>query len=319
MGTLKETWLILISTPLYMMVIGLEIFLSHLQQKSTYTLKDTIQNIYLMLANAGIDVLFRGIYIGIILSYFYDHRLGALDSGWLYWAWLFIAEDFMYYWLHRVDHHCRLFWATHVTHHSSEKFNFTVGFRSSVMEPLYRFIYFIPLAALGFKPLDIAFVYAATQIWGILVHTEKINKLGWLEHILVTPSHHRVHHASNPKYLDKNMGMFLIIWDKIFGTFQPELPDTDYQQMKYGLTKALENEAPANIIFHEWKTIGADLRRKDISWKNKMAYLLGPPGWSHDGSRKTSDEMRAAENAATSLKNAGAALPSEKPEWIYNP
>jgi len=319
MGTLKETWLILISTPLYMIVIGLEIFLSHLQQKSTYTLKDTIQNIYLMLANAGIDVLFRGIYIGIILTYFYDHRLRALDSGWLYWGWLFIAEDFMYYWLHRVDHHCRLFWATHVTHHSSEKFNFTVGFRSSVMEPLYRFIYFIPLAALGFKPLDIAFVYAATQIWGILVHTEKINKLGWLEHILVTPSHHRVHHASNPKYLDKNMGMFLIIWDKIFGTFQPELPDTDYQQMKYGLTKALENETPANIIFHEWKTIAADLRRKDISWKNKMAYLLGPPGWSHDGSRKTSDEMRAAENAATSLKNAGAALPSEKPEWIYNP
>jgi len=225
----------------------------------------------------------------------------------------------MYYWLHRVDHHCRLFWATHVTHHSSEKFNFTVGFRSSVMEPLYRFIYFIPLAALGFKPLDIAFVYAATQIWGILVHTEKINKLGWLEHILVTPSHHRVHHASNPKYLDKNMGMFLIIWDKIFGTFQPELPDTDYQQMKYGLTKALENETPAHIIFHEWKTIAADLRRKDISWKNKMAYLLGPPGWSHDGSRKTSDEMRAAENAATSLKNAAAALPSEKSDWIYNP
>ena len=301
-----------------MLVIGLEILLSHLQQKASYTVKDTIQNIYLMLANAGIDVLFRGIYIGIILTYFYQHRLGALDEGSVYWISLFVAEDFMYYWLHRVDHHCRLFWATHVTHHSSEKFNFTVGFRSSVMEPLYRFIYFIPLAALGFKPLDIAFVYAATQIWGILVHTEKINKLGWLEYILVTPSHHRVHHASNPKYLDKNMGMFLIIWDKMFGTFQPELPGADYQQVKYGLTKALENDTAANIIFHEWKTIWADLRRKDISWKNKIAYLLGPPGWSHDGSRKTSDEMRSAENAAASCKDPAEIPPAEAPEWVYN-
>ena len=89
------------------------------------------------------------------------------------------------------------------------------------MEPLYRFVYFIPIALFGFRPIDIAFIYAATQIWGILVHTEKINKLGFLEYFLVTPSHHRVHHGSNPKYLDKNMGMFLIIWDKLFGTFQP--------------------------------------------------------------------------------------------------
>jgi sterol desaturase/sphingolipid hydroxylase (fatty acid hydroxylase superfamily) len=302
-----------------MLVIGLEILLSHLQQKASYTVKDTIQNIYLMLANAGIDVLFRGIYVGIILTYFYQHRLGGLDGGSMYWISLFIAEDFMYYWLHRVDHHCRLFWATHVTHHSSEKFNFTVGFRSSVMEPLYRFIYFIPLAALGFKPLDIAFVYAATQIWGILVHTEKINKLGWLEYILVTPSHHRVHHASNPKYLDKNMGMFLIIWDKIFGTFQPELPATGYQQVKYGLTKALENETPANIIFHEWKNIWTDLGRNDISWKNKIAYLFGPPGWSHDGSRQTSDEMRAAENAVTAAKDSMEPAPTDLSDWLYNP
>jgi sterol desaturase/sphingolipid hydroxylase (fatty acid hydroxylase superfamily) len=295
--TLRETWLILISTPIYIVVIGFEIVLSNIQHKQTYTLKDTAQNIYLMLINGALDLLFRGIYIGIILNFFYTHRFGEMQLGWRYWVVLFIAEDFMYYWLHRADHHCRLFWATHVTHHSSEKFNFTVGFRSSVMEPLYRFFYFIPIAVGGFKPLDIAFVYAATQIWGILVHTEKINKLGWLEYILVTPSHHRVHHASNPKYLDKNMGMFLIIWDKLFGTFQTELPGEDYQQMKYGLTKALEKESPVNIIFHEWKNMWTDLRRKDLGWKNKMGYLFGPPGWSHDGSRKTSDQMRKAEKA----------------------
>jgi len=294
--TLRETWLILISTPLYIVVIGLEILLSNIQRQATYTLRDTVQNVYLMLTNAAIDILFRGIYIGIILSFFYNHRIVEIQTGWRYWLVLFIAEDFMYYWLHRADHHIRLFWATHVTHHSSEKFNFTVGFRSSVMEPLYRFVYFIPIALCGFRPLDIAFVYAATQIWGILVHTEKINKLGWLEYILVTPSHHRVHHASNPRYLDKNMGMFLIIWDKLFGTFQAELPGTDYQPVKYGLTRNLDDQTPVNLIFHEWKNMCADLRRKDIGLKEKAGYLFGPPGWSHDGSRHTSHQMREIEN-----------------------
>ena len=295
MGTIRETWLIIISTPLYAIVIGLEILLSNIQKLSSYTIKDTAQNIYLMLLNAGLDLLVRGIYIGIILSFFYSHRLLDLRATWWYWVLLFVFEDFMYYWLHRVDHHCRLFWATHVTHHSSEKFNLTVGFRSSVMEPLYRFIYFIPIAFCGFRPWDIAFVYAATQIWGILVHTEKIKKLGWLEYILVTPSHHRVHHASNPRYLDKNMGMFLIIWDKLFGSFQPELPESAYQPMKYGLTKSIEKENAVTIVFHEWKNILNDLLRKDISWKNKLGYLFGPPGWSHDGSRLTSDQLRKME------------------------
>ena len=298
MGTVREQILLLITTPLYVFVIGLEIVLSHLQHQKAYTLKDTVTNIYLMVANGAIDLLFRGIYIGIVLSFFYSIHFAYIKTPVTYWLMLFVLEDFAYYWLHRVDHHCRLFWATHVTHHSSEKFNLTVGFRSSVMEPLYRFVYFIPLALCGFKPWDIAFVYSATQIWGILVHTEKIKKLGWLEYILVTPSHHRVHHASNPKYLDKNMGMFLIIWDKLFGTFQPELPEAAYQPMKYGLTKPLEKETPVTVIFHEWGSIRKDIARKDISWKNKLGYLFGPPGWSHDGSRLTSEQMRAQEAEA---------------------
>jgi sterol desaturase/sphingolipid hydroxylase (fatty acid hydroxylase superfamily) len=213
-----------------------------------------------------------------------------------------LAEDFLYYWLHRFDHEIRLFWAVHATHHSSEFMNFTVGFRSSVFQPLYRFIYFIPLALLGFKPLDIIFVYSATQIWGIFVHTEIIGKMGWLEYIFVTPSHHRVHHASNPKYLDKNLGMFLIVWDQLFGTFQPELPDESYQTKRYGLTKPIGNETPTNLIFHEWKNIRDDISRQDIGWKEKWFYLFGPPGWSHDGSRQTSEELRQEEeNVAESI------------------
>src|SRR5436190_1986615 len=299
MGTAREQLLIFITTPLYLIVIGLELLLSHLRKQESYTWKDTLQNIYLMLLNAGLDIVFRVIYIGIILSFFYDHRFAAsIQNPLLYWITLLLFEDFMYYWLHRVDHSCRVFWATHVTHHSSPKFNLTVGFRSSVMEPLYRFVYFIPIALLGFRPIDIAFIYAATQIWGILVHTEKINRLGWLEYIFVTPSHHRVHHGSNPKYLDKNMGMFLIIWDKLFGTFQPELSAENYQPIKYGLTKPLEKETASTIIFHEWNSIGKDLRKKGLTPKQKWNYLFGPPGWSHDGSSYTSNELRNKEKEA---------------------
>jgi len=139
-------------------------------------------------------------------------------------------------------------------------------------------------------------MYSATQIWGIFVHTELIRKMGWLEYILITPSHHRVHHASNAKYLDKNMGMFLVIWDKMFGTFQPELPAEEYQPIKYGLTKNLENPNAATIVFHEWVAIFKDVFQKNISFRERWNYLFGPPGWSHDGSRLTSEQMRVAES-----------------------
>src|ERR1022692_825433 len=271
MNALREQILILVSTPIYIIIIGLEILLSNYQHLKLYTWKDTAASIYLMLLNAVIDVLFRAVYV-IVLEYFYVHRLLSFSNVVAYWFMLILAEDFLYYWLHRFDHEIRFFWAVHVTHHSSEQMNFTVGFRSSVFQPVYRFIYFIPLAFCGFKPLDIVFIYSATQIWGIFVHTELIKKMGWLEYILVTPSHHRVHHASNPKYLDKNMGMFLIIWDQLFGTFQPELPDEDYKQKKYGLTKPLQKLTPLTIVFHEWKNILKDISRKDIPWKTKWNY-----------------------------------------------
>ena len=296
MDIYREQLLILVSTPLYLVVIGIEVFLSNLRKQESYTLKDTLQNIYMMIVNGSIDLLFRAIYIGLILTFFFQYRIAEpIANPWVYWIILLLFEDFMYYWLHRVDHHCRLFWATHVTHHSSSKFNLTVGFRSSVMEPLYRFIYFIPIAFCGFQPIDIAFIYSLTQTWGILVHTEKINKLGWLEYILVTPSHHRVHHGSNPKYLDKNIGMFLIIWDRLFGSFQPELPPEEYQPIKYGLTKPLEKETPVTLIFHEWNTIRKDVTQKGLNWKQRWMYLFGPPGWSHDGSRMTSEQLREKE------------------------
>ena len=179
---------------------------------------------------------------------------------------------FRSYFEHRIDHYCRLFWAVHVTHHSSEEFNLTTGFRSSVLQPVYRFIYFILLALMGFRSLDIVFMYSLTQTYGILVHTQYIHKMpAWFEAVFVSPSHHRVHHASNTIYLDKNMGMCLIIWDKIFGSFQEEIAEVP---VKYGLTKPVEKiNNPLTIIFHEWQAIIKDLKKK-TSFADKLKYIF---------------------------------------------
>jgi sterol desaturase/sphingolipid hydroxylase (fatty acid hydroxylase superfamily) len=178
----------------------------------------------------------------------------------------------------------------HVTHHPSEEFNLTTGFRSSVFQPVYRFVYFIPIALMGFKPIDIVFMYSVTQTYGILVHTQFIDRMPrWFETIFVSPSHHRVHHASNILYLDKNMGMCLIIWDKFFGTFQEEVPE---EPIKYGLTKPIENaHNPVTTVFHEWQGIGRDMKKK-LPLGIKLKYLFMPPGWSHDGNTKTAKELR---------------------------
>lgn len=294
MEIVKETLVILIATPIYFLVIGTEILLSNYQHRQLYTLRDTVNNFFMMLLNAGIDLAFRSIYL-VVLIFAYQHKIFEWSNMVLYWLALLLAEDFLFYWLHRMEHMVRIFWAVHVTHHSSNQYNFTVGFRSSVLQPLYRFVFFLPLAWLGFAPLDILFVFAATQTWGIIVHTKLIKKLGWLEHVLVTPSHHRVHHASNARYLDKNMGMLLIIWDKMFGTFQPELDETAYQPLHYGLTSPIaEHTPPLQLVLHEWKAIAQDIQQP-LPWQIRLKYLLAPPGWSHDGSRKTSKQWRAQE------------------------
>lgn len=170
MESLVEQVLIVFATPVYIILIGVEILLSNYQQRRLYTWKDTAMNIYLMLLNSIIDLFFRSIYV-VILDYFYRHQWISFTNVFTYWLMLILMEDFLYYWLHRFDHEIRFFWAVHVTHHSSEHMNLTVGFRSSVFQPLYRFIYFIPLSLVGFKPIDILVVYSATQIWGIFIHT----------------------------------------------------------------------------------------------------------------------------------------------------
>jgi sterol desaturase/sphingolipid hydroxylase (fatty acid hydroxylase superfamily) len=287
MESFRETTLLILSVPVILAAILLEIAVTHFKGIRAYTWRETLTNVYMASLNGGMDLVLRAVMVVPALMFCFQHRVMSWESGWLYWLALFLLEDIAYYTLHYVDHHCRLFWAVHVTHHSSEEFNLSTGFRSSVFQPLYRTIYFAPIALLGFEPLDILFMYAATQIYGSLIHTERIGKLGWLEHVLVTPSHHRVHHGSNPRYLDKNMGMCLIFWDKLFGTFEPEAAE---DPPRYGLTRPIPDRGPVNIVFHEWKDIIRDIRRSPLPWRHKLGYLFRGPGWkpSVDQGRKES-------------------------------
>lgn len=266
----------------------LEMYFSYAHDRHLYEKRDTWNNVYLMALAFSINLGTRTASF-LILQYFYQFRLFEIKEVWLYWITLVLAQDLLYWCLHTSGHYVRFFWAMHVTHHSSPLFNLTTGFRSTVFEPLYRVFFYLPLAFMGFSAVDIILAYLVTQLYGNMVHTQTVNKLHpILEYILVTPSHHRVHHASNIRYLDKNMGMVLIIWDRIFGTFQAEIAE---EEIAYGLTHQPEDMGPLNIVFHEFKAIKADVE-KAPGWKNKLFYLIKPPGWSHDGSTQVAKVMQ---------------------------
>ena len=282
--------LLLFSIPIYAIIIPLEILLSNFRHRKFYSWKETLMNVYLNALNTGIDLLLRFLIGLTLLNFFYQYHFAINWNPIVYWIVLLFGEDFLFWLEHYIDHSCRLFWAVHVTHHSSPEYNLSTGFRSSVLMPVYKYLYFIPLVVLNFRPIDAIFMYSVTQIYGIMVHTQAIKKLPrWIEYVLVTPSHHRVHHASNIPYLDRNMGMVFIIWDRILGTFTEEMPE---EVPHYGITKPIEKPYhPIHIITHEWHDIAKDMKRSK-SLKDKMNYLFRPPGWSHDGSTKTSKELQ---------------------------
>ena len=288
MPVFVEEFFLKFIAPIYVVLILTEVIFSHFSHRKYYTFSDTLTNIGLSSINGLIDLSFRGFYL-VVFYYCYEYRLFTWQNPFWYWASLLILQDLCFYFLHYAEHHIRIFWAVHVTHHSSEHFNLTVGFRSSVFEPLFRFIFFLPLIFLGFHGKDVILMYSITQVYGILIHTRYIHKAGLLEYILVTPSHHRVHHASNIQYLDKNMGMVFIFWDKMFGTFQAE---ENEEPIMFGLTHRISQKNFLYILFHEWGTMIANVNKSGLSWKYRFKYLFGQPGWSHDGSTKTSRELQ---------------------------
>ena len=270
MDSLKEQWLILISTPVYIIIIGLELLLSHLQHRKSYTFRDTVTNIYLMLLNGGIDLGFRIISL-VVLNYFYVRAWISIENVFLYWLLLVLLEDFLYYWLHRFDHEIRLFWAVHVTHHSSQYFNLTVAGRVNFIFLLYRSLFWAPLCLFGIPPEMILLIESITAIPTFLIHTEKVGKLGVLDWIFNTPSNHRVHHASNPEYLDKNFGGVLMIYDHLFGTYIKETAAP-----VYGLTHNIDTHNPSKLLLDEF----AKVAREFIQIKNfpeKFRYLFSRP------------------------------------------
>jgi sterol desaturase/sphingolipid hydroxylase (fatty acid hydroxylase superfamily) len=283
----RQTAVVVLISLLVMLTI-IEMWFSYRQHRNYYQKRDTLTNVYLATLAFLVNLTVNGGAF-FILNYAWRFRLFNISNAVIYWIVLVVVQDLLYWLLHYAGHYCRLFWAFHVTHHSSEHFNFTTGFRSTVFEPLYRAFFYVPLALMGFNALDILYAYLITQLYGNLVHTQyNIPLPKWYGLILVTPSHHRVHHASNIPYLDKNMGMVFIIWDRLFGTFRAEnLPDP----IKYGLTKQPEHLGPVNILFHEWKALLHDVKQAP-TLKTKLQYLFYPPGWSHDGKTQTARAMQ---------------------------
>lgn len=205
----------------------------------------------------------------------------------------FVLDDLRYYLHHRMAHRIRWPWAMHVTHHSSTNFNLAVALRQGWTKHFSGTTFLkIPLVLIGFDPVVVIFCGALNAIYQFFLHTETIDKMPrWFEAVFNTPSHHRVHHGKNPRYLDANYAGTLIIWDRMLGTFVAEDPE---DKPDYGLVKDLETFNPLVIIFHEYASILKDVFGRGRTLKERLLYLVGQPGYSHDGSRQTSLQIKAA-------------------------
>jgi len=236
-----------------------------------------------------------------LYAFLYTHRLFEIGSGPLAWLLLLFAEDFTYYAWHRASHEVRFMWAAHENHHSSERYNLSTALRQSWTTPFTELLFYWPLPLLGFHPVMLMTQKAVSLLYQFWIHTETIERLGPLEAMLNTPSHHRVHHGTNVEYLDRNHGGILIGWDRLFGTFEPERAP-----VRYGLTKRLESFHPGTIAFHEWAALARDVRRAR-TWHERLGYVFMPPGWSPDGATLTARQLRARRAWTAPARTADAA------------
>ena len=253
-----------------------------------YEVKDTFTSLGMGIGNVIIAGFVK---LGTVAIWFklYEHRVFEIAPVWWAWVVLFFAEDFCYYWFHRASHEVRLFWAAHVNHHSSTHYNLSTALRQSWTTPLTGIPFWLVLPLLGFPPWMVLTQQAFSLLYQYWLHTEAITTMGRpFEWFFNTPSHHRVHHGRNTEYLDRNHGGILIIWDRLFGSFEPEKARVDY-----GLTKNLESHNLFVVAFHEWVAIGRDVLAAR-SARNAFMFMFGPPGWSPDGSRQTAKQMRSA-------------------------
>lgn len=272
--------------PAFLTLLMLEVWLSRRRGVPAHLAKDSVVSVTMGLGSAVVGLAWAGVKLG---TYEWAHSYALFDLGHGVGTWIaaFILVDLAYYWFHRLHHQVRVLWAAHVTHHSSTHYNLATALRQS-WTPMTGLVFYAPLPLLGFDPLMILSIYSVNLIYQFWIHTEQIDRLpAVFEAVMNTPSHHRVHHGTNPQYLDRNHAGVFIVWDKWFGTFEPEK-----EKVVYGLTRNIDSYNPFWVAFHEWIGVFRDALRQG-PWRMRLAYLLKPPGWSPDGSSRTSDELRA--------------------------
>tara|TARA_R110002072_G_scaffold253848_1_gene412622 strand:+ start:765 stop:1652 length:888 start_codon:yes stop_codon:yes gene_type:complete len=281
-----------LALPLFLAVLLAEAWYSSRQQLGWYQWQDALVSLSMMVAAAAVEFVPRLLAVWLMYQL---HAISPLKDvvGQQWWAWLllFFFDDFSYYWFHRMNHEVRLFWAGHVNHHSSQNLNFATALRQGVGERVHKFLYWLWLPLLGFDPLMVLTMIGVSLFYQFWIHTRAVGRLHpWIEAVFNTPSHHRVHHASNIRYLDCNHGGVLIIWDRLFGTFSAEV---DSDPVVYGLTTNIESNNPWTVLSHEYVSIWRDLKRAE-SWGERWKTLAMAPGWSFDGPDKRARTLRSA-------------------------
>lgn len=277
-----------LSTLFLIVLFLIEIVINQKEKKDLYKRKDTFQNI---LIGGGLVLAMFLSRMFVIPCYYltYSFRICTIDNTWVTWIAAFVITDLCYYVYHRSCHSINWFWVAHSVHHSSQEFNISLSFRISWLVHISgEFLFWVWLPIIGFDPLVILICFQLCSLYQSWLHTELIKKLHPLfEWIFNTPSHHRVHHSSEVKYLDKNHGAVLIIWDRIFGTYQEE----ENSKTTYGLTNKQVTDDVSTILFSDWKMLFTKIRTAG-SIINGINYIIQPPGWSHDGSSLTVKQLR---------------------------
>jgi len=291
--------LTLYAVPLFVFLLLAELVIGLVTGRATYDKRDTFASLAMGLGNRAVYAVFGGALLALQF-FLYEHRIFDLGTSAGVWVLCFFAEDLAYYWFHRGSHEVRFLWAAHVNHHSSQRYNLSTALRQSWTTPFTTALFYWPLPLLGFHPVMILTCTAISLLYQFWIHTELIDRMGWFERWFNTPSHHRVHHAVNLEYLDRNHGGILIVWDRLFGTFEPERAP-----VWYGLTKNIHTYNPVRIAFHEWAALIRDVRGA-ATWRDALGYVFMPPGWSPDGSTLTADQMR--ERAASREPFQGGAF-----------
>ena len=282
--------IILFAIPFFVLAMLLELYITTKRNIKTYTTKDAFSSIAMGLGNVFISFLSKIIVLAALFYVYDNFRFFEIPVAWWSFILLLFADDLSYYWFHRISHENRLFWASHVIHHSSKHYNFSTALRQTWTGSFYSFIFWLWLPLLGFHPGMIVFQMAISLLYQFWIHTETIDKMPkWFEAIFNTPSHHRVHHGNNPIYLDRNHAGILIIWDRMFGTFQPELKE---EKVTYGLVTNINTYNPIIIAFKEWAALFKDAFSGKKSFSDRINYIVKPPGWKHDGTGKLSSDLR---------------------------